>query len=130
MQGDRDDDFQLPRSQLRRNDRRNKRAVFGTKGGTELKGGERYKEIFIFNLESGTTADEVSEYMKRANVTACEVECKSNEESRLKSFRVRVKDTQYGTAMMADMWPQNVGCRPYFRSRARPNRSDEFSRDM
>ena len=59
-----------------------------------------------------------------------QVECKSNEESRLKSFRVRVKDTQYGTAMMADMWPQNVGCRPYFRSRARPNRSDEFSRDM
>ena len=130
LQGDRDDDFQLPRSQRRRNDRRNKRAVFGTKGGTELKGGERYKEIFIFNLESGTTADAISEYMNRANVTACEVECKSNEESRLKSFRVRVKDTQYGTAMMADMWPQNVGCRPYFRSRARPNRSDEFSGDM
>ena len=41
-------------------------------------------------------------------MTACEVECKSNEESRLKSFRVRVKDTQYGTVMMADMWPQNV----------------------
>ena len=78
LQGDRDDDFQLPRSQRRRNDRRNKRAVFGTKGGTELKGGERYKEIF--NLESGTTADEISEYMNRANVTACEVECKSNEE--------------------------------------------------
>ena len=63
-------------------------------------------------------------------MTACEVECKSNEESRLKSFRVRVKDTQYGTAMMADMWPQNVRCRPYFRSRARPNISDEFSGDM
>ena len=130
LQGDRDDDVQLPRSQRRRNDRRNKRAVFGTKGGTELKGGERNKEIFIFNLESGTTADAISEYMNRANVTSCEVECKSNEESRLKSFRVRVKDTQYGTAMMADMWPQNVGCRPYFRSRARPNRSDEFSGDM
>ena len=128
LQGDRDDDFQLPRSQRRRNDRRYKRAVFGTTGGTELKGGERYKEIFIFNLESGTTTDEISEYTNRANVTACEVECKYNEESRLKSFRVRVKDTQYGTAMMADMWPQNVGCRP--RSRARPNRSDEFSRDM
>ena len=82
--------------------RRNKRAVFGTKGGTELKGGERYKEIF--NLESGTTADAISEYMNRANVTAC----KSNEESRLKSFRVRVKDTQYGT----DVWHEDGGEAP------------------
>ena len=115
---------------MRRNEKRNKRAIFGTKGGTELKGGERYKEIFIFNLESCTTADEISEYMNRANVTACEVECKSSEESRLKSFRVRIRDVQYGTVMMPTMWPENVGCRPYFRTRPKPNRSGEISRDM
>ena len=56
---------------MRKNEKRNKRAIFGTKGGTELKGGERYKDIFIFNLESCTTADEISEYMNRANVTDC-----------------------------------------------------------
>ena len=63
-------------------------------------------------------------------MTAAEVECKSNEESRPKSFRVRIKDAHYGTVMMADMWPENVGCGPYFQSRAKPNRSDELSRDM
>ena len=76
------------------------------------------------------TVDEISEYMNRANVTACEVECKSSEESRLKSFGVRIRYVQYGTVMMPTMWPENVGCRPYFRTRLKPNRSGEISRYM
>ena len=52
-------DFRLPREQLKINERRNGRAIFGKKEGTALKGGERRKEIFVFNLDGETTEEDV-----------------------------------------------------------------------
>ena len=100
--------------------------IFGTKGGTDLNGGERYKEIFVFNLERNTTADDITEYMNDGNVTACEVECRSNEEARHRSFRVLINDNQFEKVMMADMWPENVGCRPYFSPRGKVRKPEEI----
>ena len=111
------DDFHLPREQMKRAERRNRKAVYVSKGGTTLKGSERTRDIFLFNIESETTEDDIKQFMATTDVKCIEVECRSNQDARNKSFRVQIGEADYEKTMNADMWPANVGFRPYIRYR-------------
>ena len=86
------DDFHLPREQMKRAER-------------------------LFNIESETTEDDIKQFMATTDVKCMEVECRSNQDARNKSFRVQIGEADCEKTMNADMWPANVGFRPYIRYR-------------
>lgn len=128
-----DSGFQVPRYQRRRDQRSNKTRVtpvFGSGNTSTLKAGRQTRELFVFNLDRETTEEEVKIFLANNNIETTEIDCRSNEEARTKSFRVVVYSSDIDNIMKADLWPPWVGIRPYFRKRSngRNTNHDQISR--
>ena len=60
------------------------------------------RDIFLFNIESETTEDDIKQFMATTDVKCMEVECRSNQDARNKSFRVQIGEADYEKTMNAD----------------------------
>ena len=119
---DNDDDFVLPKDQIRRQAKRDRSknkpsAVFGKAGSGGITAATRTREILVFNLDPDTGDNDLSSCFQQLNVHVHELECRSHEESRTKSYRVMINMVDVEKVMNPDVWPEGVGLRMYFRQR-------------
>ena len=111
------DGFQVPKEQIRRQNRRNNNVVYGKGNSTNLTAGIRCKEIFVFNLDHTTDEDALKTFLSSLDIGVLDLECRSHSEARNKSYRIKIKHTDIDKVMDPDIWPEGVGCRLYFRKR-------------
>jgi hypothetical protein len=88
--------------------------VAGLNGGTEL------VNMFVSHIEKGQGKDAVQRFLQSKEVTVAEIECVSNANARLESYKVRVDkkhfDALYGEGA-EDFWPTGIRCRPWIKPR-------------
>ena len=115
------DGFLKPREQRRRASRQNKRSdrqpVFGSGDVVTLKAGIRTPEYYIFNLDGETTEGELSKYLKDNSMRTHEVEGRSNDNATNRSMGVVIDSDAAESIRKPDLWPRNVGVRPYYNKR-------------
>ena len=115
------DGFQVSRQQRLREQKQAKRssrkAVYGSGSNAALRAGKQTREVFVFNLDGATTAEELTEFLNDIGIQTEQIECRSNENAVNKSFRIVINNNDYDKIMDSEIWPARVGIRPYYRKR-------------
>ena len=110
-------DFKIPKEQVKRHARRVRRTVFGKSFHGSLKGAPRFTDLFVFRLHKESDCEMLENYMASKDIAVMESECISNEASQFKSFRLRINYNDFENVMSESFWPEGVGCRKYIRPR-------------
>ena len=119
------DDYEFPRDQRRRQNRQQRatrKTVYGSSDSSSaLRAGKRFQELFIFNLDHSTSADDVTTFLSDNEITACEIDVQSKENATNRSFRLKVESSDADKLLKPEFWPSHIGVRPFYRKRARQN---------
>ena len=117
-------DFSFQRHQ-RNPQRMRKKATFGTSSNTSgnLRGLQRSREVFVFNMASNTRVEDVKEYVatesNESGGTIDVIECRkvSRDGSRTNSFVIKVIDNDAQRLLNSSFWPENIGFRTFWPKR-------------
>ena len=123
------DGFQQQRDARRRQNRQRapRKLVYGSKDSTasSLRAGKRYKELFIFNLETTTSADDVTNFLVENDITVCDIDIQSKDSAPNRSFRLKVDTSDAEKLLNPEFWPAQIGIRPYYPARKRTQQTAE-----
>jgi len=104
---------------------RKRNTVYGKKKSDGLKAPARRYEIVVFNVTSESGAEDVKSYMSDCDVKVEDVKKLSGDTSTVQSFKVDVAYKDKDIVLNSDFWPQDIGCRPYFRRRGNQRKEME-----
>lgn len=94
---------------------KNRNVIMGSKSDCVIKGApEPNRDLFIFRLDAETTEDKLRSFISDKGFKVNELELKSNEKAKYKSYRLRVPKSQFSRLFDENMWPAGVGIRKYF----------------
>ena len=100
-----------------------RKPTFGTKTEATILGGKRTRDLFIYNISSSATPEQVVEYIKSQDesidITVDNVTVQSKEDAHSKSFRVTVDSAHFDIINSDSFWPNTIAYRPFFYRRAR-----------
>ena len=99
--------------------------MFGTSSNTSgnLRGLQRSREVFVFNMASNTRVEDVKEYVatesEESGGTIDVIECRkvSRDGSRTNSFVIKVIDNDAQRLLNSSFWPENIGFRTFWPKR-------------
>ena len=109
--------FQMGREERRKQRRK---AVFGKKRSEGLKAGVKPRELFLFGLDTDTTAEDIAQYIKGEDDSITimgDIQRRSKEDADTSSFLIKVSWPDSKILMEPEFWPVGAGIRPYFRKR-------------
>ena len=87
-----DEGFQVPRYNR-------PRFVLGKKKDSNLKGGYEEADIFVFRVNRNMMDSSIKDYLESQNIDVMEYELRSHPNARMKSFRVKIKGSDYKRVM-------------------------------
>jgi hypothetical protein len=111
------DGFQLPREQYRK--LRKQQGIIGSRKNrqTNLKSGTEHTDLFVYRVHNDQSDEDVTSFLTDENVHIVSISKVSHQESKMKSFKVRIKSSDLDKVMSDVFWPDGIGCRKFFTSR-------------
>jgi hypothetical protein len=99
----------------KKKERQKNRVVIGqSQVDCNIKGApEPERDLFIFRLVKETTCADLENYIKANGFTVREIECKSHEDAKYKSFKLTVPKSEFAKLFDVSIWPNGVGVRKY-----------------
>ena len=85
----------------------------------------RRHEFVVFNVPRGTEVDIVKQYIASNNVDAMDIVRLSKDDWSNQSFRVCVSYDHIEKVKVSDIWPENIGYRPFYRNRNSNKNKDD-----
>lgn len=90
---------------------------YGKRKSEGLKAAPRRYEIVVFNVSKDFNSEQVKTYITDNNIDVLEIKRLSDEDRRVYSYQVVVLYKDSKTVLDGNFWPEDIGCRPYFRKR-------------
>jgi len=109
--------FEVQRSARRKIQRRGA-PIVGTGRSDRFRGApEPSRELFVFRVEHGYTADDIKKYITDSNIVIRDIEQTSKDGSTFLSFKVSIKLSDMNVMLQPDFWPMGVCVRRFRRPR-------------
>ena len=107
------DGFMLPREQIRKI---RKQGVIGSRKGSasHLRSGTEHTDIFVYRVHNDHDDVDVTNFLQDENVHILSISKVSHSDSRMKSFKVKIRTSDMEKVMSDQFWPDGIGCRKYF----------------
>ena len=98
--------------------RRHRKPIVGTREGHDnqrLRGApEPSRDAFVYRVEKGAEADDITEHLAENNIEARKVVKMSKDKAAFCSFRVEVKVSDLSSLLNEDLWPEGVRVRRFY----------------
>lgn len=93
------------------------KAIMGTRKNTTTTFGPKRTEVFAFGVNPSVTEAVFKKDIEKDDVTVREMERISPDDSASHYYRILLESNNLDVVFKADFWPENIGCRPFRRSR-------------
>ena len=92
--------------------------VVGTRNQEKIRGESRKVDIFLYRVTQSTEDHEIEQLFKNANIEYFDIDRVSNDNARMKSFRIKIQLKDYDTVCNPDFLPKDVMCRKFYTPRS------------
>ena len=106
---------------------RKRRGVLGKRPDTEIISGPDDVELFVSRVNNSITPEAMKTFITDQNIDVRSISVVSHQESRTKSFKVKIENKHFKKVMEESFWPSGVACRKFFY--ARTSKADSRKRE-
>ena len=118
LSGIQNEKFVFPTHASKQIRRKERKIVQGTGRIGVLKGGPPPKrDFFVYRADQSVTSESIKQHLASHNILVCDTELISHDESKFKSFKVRVNVTDVDKIMDPTIWPLGIRVRKFFQKK-------------